>query len=110
MIKAFHRRTQIGQGSWSALFVEVAGSRASDSTYFQSVAHHYEVFKGMHRTLTHSENLRMYFEFWPAGLRRAGCEPMELLAFLKQLGLKLYRVEGKQLTRLVNPNGLDKCF
>jgi hypothetical protein len=43
MIKAFHRRTQIGQGSWSALFVEVAGSRASDSTYFQSVAHHYEV-------------------------------------------------------------------
>jgi hypothetical protein len=44
------------------------------------------------------------------GCHAVACEPMELLAFLKQLGLKLYRVEGKQLTRLVNPNGLDKCF
>jgi FkbM family methyltransferase len=58
----------------------------------------YEVFKGMRRTLAHSSSVRIYFEFWPAGLRRAGCEPVELLAFLEQLGLGLYRIEGKRLT------------
>ena len=59
-----------------------------------------EVFKGMRGQLAASRPLRIYFEFWPVGLRAAGSDPAELLAFLKQYGLSLYRTENQTLTPL----------
>ncbi len=65
-----------------------------------------EVFKGMRGQLAGSRPLRIYFEFWPAGLRAAGCDPAELLAFLKQHGLSLYRTENQTLTPLSHDEDL----
>jgi len=45
-----------------------------------------EVFKGMGSQLTGSRPLRIYFEFWPSGLRAAGCDTAELLDFLSFMG------------------------
>ena len=65
-----------------------------------------EVFKGMRGQLTGSRPLRIYFEFWPAGLRGAGSDPAELLAFLRQHGLSLYRTENQTLTPLSHDDSL----
>jgi len=59
-----------------------------------------EVFRGMRGLLAGSRPLRIYFEFWPAGLRPAGSDPAELLAFLRQHGFRLYRTENHRLTPL----------
>jgi FkbM family methyltransferase len=66
-----------------------------------------EVFKGMHGQLAGSRPLRIYFEFWPAGLRAAGSEPAELLAFLRQRGFRLYRAENHTLTPLTGDDHLE---
>jgi FkbM family methyltransferase len=65
-----------------------------------------EVFKGMRGQLAGSRPLRIYFEFWPAGLRPAGSDPAELLAFLRQHGLSVYRTENHTLTPLSHDDGL----
>jgi FkbM family methyltransferase len=59
-----------------------------------------EVFKGMRSQLAGSRPMRIHFEFWPAGLRRAGSEPAELLAFLGQHGFRLHRTENQVLSPL----------
>ena len=66
-----------------------------------------EVFKGMRGQLAGSRPLRIYFEFWPAGLRPAGCDPAELLAFLGQHGFRLYRTENHTLTPLPDDDYLE---
>ena len=59
-----------------------------------------EVFRGMRDQLTSSRPLRIYFEFWAAGLRSAGSDPAELLAFLQQHGFRLHRTDNQTLTPL----------
>src|SRR4051812_23569734 len=66
-----------------------------------------EVFKGMRGLLAGSRPMRIYFEFWPAGLRRAGSEPAELLAFLRLQGFRLYRTEQQTLTPLQDDDDLE---
>jgi len=66
-----------------------------------------EVFKGMRGQLAGSRPLRIHFEFWPAGLRHAGSDPAELLAFLRQHGLRLYRTENHTTTLLPDDNYLE---
>ncbi|MBI3829388.1 MAG: FkbM family methyltransferase [Planctomycetes bacterium] len=45
--------------------------------------------QGMRRVLTENRDLAMLVEFWPFGLRQAGCVPAEVLAGLQALGFAL---------------------
>jgi FkbM family methyltransferase len=49
-----------------------------------------EVLKGMTGVCNNNPELRIYFEFWPFALRRAGCDPMQILQHLRQNGFSLY--------------------
>jgi len=66
-----------------------------------------EVFKGMRGQLAGSRPMRIYFEFWPAGLRPAGSDPAELLAFLRQHAFRLYRTDNHTLTPLADDDHLE---
>jgi FkbM family methyltransferase len=56
-----------------------------------------QVLRGMDRVFAESPGLRLYLEFWPAGLRSAGTEPEELLDFLFAKGLRVWSVsEGTE--------------
>ena len=48
-----------------------------------------EVLRGMTGLFVANPALRLFVEYWPAGLRRAGTEPAELLAFFKEHGWEL---------------------
>jgi FkbM family methyltransferase len=52
-----------------------------------------EVLKGMTEICAKCPAIGIYFEFWPFGLRRAGCDPMELLDYLRQRGFSLSATE-----------------
>ena len=43
-----------------------------------------EVLRGMNELFSEIPTLRLFVEYWPAGLRRAGTEPAALLAFFKE--------------------------
>lgn len=43
-----------------------------------------EVLRGMTGLFAANPALKLFVEYWPAGLRRAGTEPAELLAFFKE--------------------------
>jgi FkbM family methyltransferase len=47
--------------------------------------------RGLNATIDRSPNIQIYLEFWPAGLRAAGCEPADLLNFLSGHGLAIRR-------------------
>lgn len=47
------------------------------------------VLRGMEGTLRES-NARVYLEFWPDGLKRAGSAPADLFSFIHGLGLHFY--------------------
>ena len=49
------------------------------------------VLRGLRETLTRSVTVRMFLEYWPAGLRAAGSDPAELIAFVQERGLTLHR-------------------
>ncbi len=66
-----------------------------------------EVFRGMQGLLDAPANARMaiYFEYWPQGLRDAGADPNELLAFLDRNGFTIYPFEGTNLSSVaLDPN------
>jgi FkbM family methyltransferase len=48
-----------------------------------------QVLRGMDRVFAQNPGLRLYLEFWPAGLRAAGTEPQELLDFLFAKGFRV---------------------
>ena len=48
-----------------------------------------EVLRGMTGLFAANPALKLFVEYWPAGLRRAGTEPAELLAFFKEDGWEL---------------------
>jgi hypothetical protein len=50
----------------------------------------FEVLKGMAQIWRANPALSVYFEFWPFGLRRAGCDPAELLRFVQEAGFQLH--------------------
>jgi FkbM family methyltransferase len=50
----------------------------------------FEVLRGMERILAACPQAGIYFELWPAGLRRAGCTPAEMADWLHVRGYKLY--------------------
>lgn len=50
-----------------------------------------EVFRGMAATLKRNPAVRVYFEYWPAGLRNAAQNESKLLEVLQGLGLSVFR-------------------
>jgi hypothetical protein len=54
-----------------------------------------EALRGMTRILGENPAIRLFVEFWPFGLRRAGSAPMDLIAFLHDNGFKLAAGEGQ---------------
>src|SRR5262245_9177564 len=85
---------------------ELLGGRPLDFAKIDVQGWEMEVFKGMRGQLVGSRPLRIYFEFWPTGTRRAGCDPRELLAFLRQYGLRLYRPADDRLTPVLDDDRL----
>ena len=54
-----------------------------------------EVFEGMQHVMTCNPALQICFEYWPYGLRRAGCDPTDLLRSLDRLGFRIYRISER---------------
>jgi len=69
------------------------------------------VLRGMTRILATSPGLRIFVEFAPEHLRRAGIEPLQWYEELLRLGLRVQRVEdvsGELLT--IDPESLVHCI
>ena len=68
------------------------------------------ILRGMTRILATSPGLRIFVEFAPEHLRRAGIEPLQWYAELLELGLRVRRVEdvsGELLA--IDPESLAHC-
>lgn len=50
----------------------------------------YEVLSGMRRLLQRNPAAKIYFEFWPFGLNRAGCPPLRLLEYFDQRSYNMH--------------------
>jgi FkbM family methyltransferase len=61
-----------------------------------------EVFHGMERLIAANPQLQIYFEFWPSGLRNAGCNPPELLEYLTSQGFLITEPTGGRDVPLAN--------
>ena len=53
-----------------------------------------EALRGMSRILTENPRVALFVEFWPFGLRRAGCAPADLVAFLRENHFRLATSDG----------------
>jgi len=54
-----------------------------------------EVLRGMQETLRRNPSIRLYFEFWAAGLRRAGENPATLTEMLQANGFSIFLPNGR---------------
>ncbi len=89
---------------------ELLGGRSLDFVKIDVQGWEFEVLKGMRDTLARSGDVRIYFEFWPAGIRRTGHEPRELLAFLRQHGFQLHCAEGQHIGALFDDVQLERSL
>jgi FkbM family methyltransferase len=71
---------------------EVVGTRKVDFLKMDVQGWEWEVFNGMDQVLRNNQNLQIYFEFWPQGLKNAGSNPSDLLTFLISRGFRLSRM------------------
>jgi FkbM family methyltransferase len=62
--------------------------------------HELAALSGMERALSASPDVRIFFEFAPAALRKAGTAPDLLLEFFRERGFELYETEGARLKTL----------
>jgi FkbM family methyltransferase len=76
---------------------ELLAGRSLDFVKIDVQGWEFEVLKGMRNTLAASSDVQIYFEFWPAGIRRTGHEPRELLEFLRKQGFQVHRAEGLRI-------------
>lgn len=65
----------------------------------------YEVVSGMGRLLERSPMAKVYFEFWPFGLNRAGCPPLRLLEYFEQRGYSIHDPSQPDCPRIVDLDG-----
>jgi FkbM family methyltransferase len=73
---------------------EVVGSRKVDFIKIDVQGWEWDVFNGMDQVLRNNRDLQIYFEFWPQGLKNAGCNPADLLNFMASRGFRLSQVEA----------------
>ena len=62
------------------------------------------VVAGMQAVLDRSRAIRVFFEYWPAGLGYAGCAPGELLELFLVRGFSLFELSNAGLRRLPGPD------
>jgi FkbM family methyltransferase len=75
---------------------EIVDGRKIDFIKMDIQGWEWEAIRGMTGTLDRNQTIGIHFEFWPVGLRRAGCEPLELLRFLLERGFHIYRHSGNR--------------
>ena len=51
-----------------------------------------KVFEGMQKVFDRITQLKICFEFWPFGLREAGCDGLQLLEFLRARGFSFFEI------------------
>ena len=68
--------------------------------------HELGALSGMQEVIAASPDVRVLFEFWPAGLRAAGTSPESLLDFFHERGFSLYETKGGRLQGLRDPRQL----
>ena len=61
----------------------------------------------MTRVMDANPALQIYFEYWPDGLRKAGCDPPQLLSTLINAGFELSEVTGAVCKPLTDPASLN---
>jgi len=79
---------------------DIVGDRKVDFIKMDVQGWEWEAFRGMERTIDGNRDIGIHFEFWPAGLRDSGCDPLELLKFLSQQKFQIYRSGGGGETQL----------
>ncbi len=57
-----------------------------------------EALSGMSRILTENPKVQLFVEFWPYGLRRAGCTPVDLITFLQKNKFRISTADGRPFT------------
>jgi FkbM family methyltransferase len=68
--------------------------------------HEVAALNGMHRLLASSPDVRVLFEFWPAGLRSANASAEVLFKFFHERGFLIYELEKPQPRELGSPASL----
>jgi len=82
---------------------ELLAGRPVDFVKMDVQGWEWHVFNGMHHTLVSNPSLKIYFEFWPYGLVRAGSDPLRLLTHLGSLGFTLYECSGRRRHPIEDP-------
>jgi hypothetical protein len=60
----------------------------------------------MEQLLASNPNVRVLFEFWPAGLRAANASPESLFKFFHDRDFRIHELEGGQPRQLDTPAAL----
>jgi FkbM family methyltransferase len=105
---------RLGAGKSSAQAIEVEVARLDEMVPMPTVdfikldvqGHELAALNGMKRLLASSPNLRVLFEFWPAGLRAADASPESLFKFLQDRGFLIHELEGGRPRQLDTPAAL----
>lgn len=101
----------LGRGPSRAATVEVTVVRIDDVLPVGKIdfakidvqGHELGALAGMERLLSSNSNVRVFFEFWPDGLKRAGNSPESLLEFFRERGFRLYETAGAHLQPARDP-------
>lgn len=105
---------RLGAGKSGAQSIEVEVVRLDEALPVQTVhfvkldvqGHELAALTGMHQLLASSPEVRVLFEFWPAGLRAAKASPELLFQFFREREFLIYEVEGGQPRQLTAPSTL----
>lgn len=104
----FHRSTfnsgdnRLGESTSDVESIEVEVARLDDVLPVRTVqfikldvqGHELDALRGMQKVIASSPDVRVFFEFWPAGLRAANAPPESLLNFFRERGFDLYETKG----------------
>jgi FkbM family methyltransferase len=94
-----------GRARSGAATIEVTVVRIDDIVPVEKIdfvkidvqGHELGALAGMDRLLSVSPEVRVFFEFWPGGLQRAGSSPEALFDFFRQRDFLLYETAGAKL-------------
>ena len=91
--KAFYQPIEVGVESLDHLLPELR----PDLVKIDVQGWELEALRGMEAVLRATARVSVYVEFWPGGIRRAGCRPEDLFTFLRDLGFRVFTVtDGRE--------------